>query len=530
MAIVDNDLVVLIACRHLQDARRAHLPNSPADLARLLDPGFRTTPTITLLSDLAVAALTRPDRREVITTPPRTGKSRLLAVWTVVWALARDPDAAVVLVSYSDELAQEHSREARRLVAEHADVLRFALSPDKTAVGRWQVAGRAGGLLASGINSGVTGFGADLLLIDDPVKDAVEADSVAHRRRVAGEYRSTLATRVHPGGSVLLIMTRWNEADLAGELLASEPDVWGYTNVPAVAEVGVPDALGRAPGAAMVSALGYTDEHFAAMRRTVGERVWHALYQGVPSAPEGGLIKRDWLDTWRLPAAPRGVVRTVVGVDPSDSGSGDSCGLVAASRSGDGVVAVVADVSAPLTSDAWARAAVGLAVDVGASEIAVESFTAGATYVWVVREALRRIKAPHPIRVTGWPPKGSGRGRGDAVARSASLLQGLEVGTVRIAGHLPGLEEALVSWMAGAHQPDCVAALVVAHDVLVASGGVSGLACPVGTLSRGRAGALQQGRGQVVGLAGFRERQAQRITDVDTEVPQGWGVPASWLS
>jgi hypothetical protein len=460
--------------RRLQLFRRglavcvAHRPPSPADLARRLDPKFNVTPTIRLLSDIAVRSVTAPDERDVVSTPPRTGKSQLLAIWTAVWALGENPDLQVVIVSYSDELAQEHSRKARQIIREHAEVLGYRLSADKSAVGSWRVEGRRGGMLATGINSGVTGFGADLMIIDDPVKDAAEADSKAHRRRVLNEYRSTLATRIHPGGSVLLVMTRWHEEDLAGALLGQEPDVWRRTNIPAVSELGVPDVLGRArSGVAMTSALGYTPEHYSAMRRTSGERTWNALYQGVPSAPEGGLIKASWLESWRLPVAPASPVLSVVGVDPADSGQGDSCGIVAASLSGDGVCAVVADVSAPMTSDEWARRAVRLAVEVGASEIAVESFAAGETYRRVVREALARESPGRPIRVSAWPPKGSGRGRGDAMARSAALIQGLEVGTVRLAGHFPALEEKAVTWQAGQHQPDQLAALVVAHDVLV---------------------------------------------------------------
>lgn len=87
----------------------------------------------------------------------------------------------------------------------------------------------------------------------------------------------------------------------------------------------------------------------------------------------------------------------------------------------------------------------------------------------VVKDALTRYRVNHPIRVTSWPPKGSGRGGGDALARSSALLQGLEVGTVRVAGHLPELEDAAVGWQVGQHQPDQLAALVVAHDVLVHS-------------------------------------------------------------
>jgi hypothetical protein len=490
-AVTADSIATLTAARAVRSGRQRRRPSSPAELARRLDPKFVVTPTIRLLSDIAVASVTEPDCRDIITTPPRTGKSRLLAVWTVVWALMRDPDAEVMVVSYSDELAEEHSREARRIINDHAEYLGFRLAQDKTAVGRWRIEGRSGGLRAAGINSGVTGMGCSLLVIDDPVKDAQEADSAAHRRRIITEYRSTLATRVHPGGSTLLVMTRWHPNDLAGELLDSEPDVWTHTNVPAVAESGVPDALSRVPGVAMTSALGFTADHFAAARRTSGERAWYALYEGVPAAPEGGLVKREWLDGWRLPSTPLRPVSTVVGVDPADSGSGDSCGIVAASLTGDGVVAVIADVSAPMTSDQWARAAVDLAVDVGASEIAVEGFAARETYRRVVNDALRRAKLDRPIKVSTWPPKASGRGQGDAVARSSALLQALAVGTCRIAGYLPDLEAAACGWQAGQHQPDALAAVVVAHDVLVhAAGAQWGFASPVEVERRAREGRM----------------------------------------
>ena len=119
----------------------------------------------------------------------------------------------------------------------------------------------------------------------------------------------------------------------------------GTPNIPAVAEAGVPDALGRAPGVAMTSALGFTAEHFAAARRTSGERAWYALYAGVPAAPEGGLVKREWLDHWRLPSAPLRHRQDRGGRRPRRLGSGDACGIVAASMTAEGVVAVIADVS-----------------------------------------------------------------------------------------------------------------------------------------------------------------------------------------
>jgi hypothetical protein len=424
------------------------------------------TPTIRLISDVLADAVEHPDRRYVISTPPRTGKSVLVSQVGPVFALSRDPDAQVIVKSYGDELAEEHSREARRFIAEHSDLLGIELAQDKSSVGRWRVSGHRGGMLAGGILSGTTGFGANLLIVDDPVKGAAEADSAAHRRRLLAEFKASLLSRLHPGGSAVVVASRWHEDDLIGALLAEPGSPWVHVNIPAISEAGVPDALGRQPSVAMTSALGRTHEQFQEIKCAVGGRAWAALYLGVPSEPEGGLIKSAWIDTWRLPAAPTGPVKTVIGVDPSDSGSGDSCGLVAASLTAAGVVALIADVSEPLTSEQWARRAVELAIGVGASEIAVESFSAGTTYVAVVGDALRRMRPETPIRVTAWPPRGSGRGRGDAEARSAGLRQALEVGTCRIAGHLPEFEQQAATWQSGQHQPDALAAATVAFDVL----------------------------------------------------------------
>jgi hypothetical protein len=423
-------------------------------------------------------------------------------------------DLKIVVVSHGDDLAQTHSRKVRAIIREHSEFLGFSIAADKTAVGRWNVEGHAGGVLAAGISSGITGHGADLMIIDDVLKDASEADSAAHRKRILNEYRSTLATRIHPGGSCLVLMTRWHEEDLAGALLAQEPDRWRHTNIPAVSESGIADALRRPPGVTMISALGYTPDHFAAMRRTSGERAWYAMYMGVPSTPEGGLVKAEWLERWRLTVAPASPVFTVVAVDPSDSGKGDSCGLVAVSSTAGGVVAMIADKSAPMTSDEWAREAVRLAVDVGASQITVEGFAARETYTRVVKEALQREAVRvltttgsnmHRISVTSWPPKGRPR-VGDAIARSSALLQALEVGTCRLAGHFPDFEAKAIAWQAGQHQPDSLAALVIGHDEAVHAAGLEwDMAAPLAE-GQGPADGAERG-GSVVDLGDWMSRK-----------------------
>lgn len=476
-------LEALVGAGALLAARRERKPPSPAALAKRLDPKFVITPTIALLDDVAVRSVCEPNGRDMVNTPPRTGKSQLLAVWTPVWALIPDPafpmkgpDLEIMIISNGDDLAKEHSGKARKIIQDNADYLGFRISADKKAVGRWLVEGRKGGMLAAGITSNIVGKGTRLLILDDVVGGASDADSAAKRKMVLTEYQGSLTTRVESGGSELLVMTRWHEEDLAGALLELDPGRWRRTNVTAVGETAVPDALGKAPGVAMVSALGFTATDFAEKRRTVGERQWYAQYMGKPSAPAGSLVKQAWFDVWRLPCAPANPVLTVVSVDPADSGKGDECGLVATSRTGEGVIALIADKSAQMTSDQWASAAVQLAIDVGASQIAVEGYTARETYTRMVKEAIARAIADgrlkHSVRVTAWPEKGKPR-PGDAIARSGPLLQALETGKARLAGFFPKFEETAITWQAGQHQPDRLAAWVVGHDVLVSSVGKS---------------------------------------------------------
>ncbi len=465
-----DSIAALAAARAIRSGRERRQPETPAQLASRLIPGYVVTPTIKLLSDELVRAVEEPDSRLILTTAPRTGKSVLVSQVFPVWLLSRNPDAEIIVKSYGDALAEEHSAAARRLIAENPGVVGIELSADKQAVGRWRVAGHRGGMLAGGILSSTTGFGANVLVVDDPVKGAQEADSDAYRRRLIAEFKASLMTRLMPGASAILVLTRWHPEDLAGALLAEPGSRWRCVNIPAISTAGVPDALMRQrSGVAMTSAVGRTAAQFREIESEVGSRAWAAMYLGTPSTPEGGLIKRHWLDDSRLPAAPPGAVKVVVGVDPADSGEGDETGIIAASLGADGTIALIADVSGHYTSDRWSRRAVELAHDVGASEIAIEAFSARTTYTRLVTEALPKYRLNRTIRVTGWPPKGTDRGKGDAVARSTGLLAALETGRCRIAGYLPDFEAQAVTWEAGQHQPDRVAAAVVAYDVLAHS-------------------------------------------------------------
>lgn len=182
-----------------------------------------------------------------------------------------------------------------------------------------------------GVGGSLTGQPADLLVIDDPLKGMTEADSKAEREKVITWWESIAQTRLAPGAPVIIIQTRWHENDLVGHILAQEATAgekeWRVVNLPAVAEGGVPDALEREPGEAMVSARGRTPQDFERIRRNVGERVWSALYQGTPTPLEGGLFSRAEMDATRGEAGMP-MVGKIVTVDPSESGHGDEAGVL----------------------------------------------------------------------------------------------------------------------------------------------------------------------------------------------------------
>jgi hypothetical protein len=501
-------------------------------LAKRVVPDYKITPSIALLSDVIADAIDNPDRRYLISTAPRSGKSLLTSVVAPLYALMQNPDASTICKSYGDALALENSGQARRLVAEHAELLGFSIDQSKTATDRWLVAGHRGGVLAGGILSPTTGFGVSehgLLIVDDPIKGHAEADSPAYRRRLIESFRSDLLSRLHPGAGCVVVSSRWHPEDLAGSLLA-EADAggtpWRHINIPAISTAGVRDELAREPGVAVTSPLGRTAAGFDEIRRAVGSRAWAALYLGAPAAPEGNLIRADWLDTHRLAAAPTRPTRTVVGVDPADTGEGDETGIVGASMAPDGTVALIADFSAHMTSDAWTSRAVELAVQLGASAIHVEAYATGTTYTRLLTEAVQRRQPPHPITVKPW------RGKGDALARSAGLLAGLETGRCAVAGHLPELEAVMVGWQPGQHQPDRVAAATICYEVLASAAGQRwtiaapagvGAAAPTGTTGGAgaghpaRLGSTRPAIDAMMAESAARKRAVAAGTDPDAE-------------
>jgi hypothetical protein len=232
--------------------------------------------------------------RLMIFMPPRHGKSELASKRFPAWCLGRNPKRQIIAASYNSDLASDFGRNVRNIVAapEFGQVFTgVSLAPDSQAANRMNT-NRGGTYVAAGVGTAVTGRGADIALIDDPFKDREEADSERRRETVWDWYRSTLYTRLMPGGAVVLIQTRWHEDDLAGRLLEHEGRVedggqWTVLDLPAI------DASGAAlwPEWYDVPAL-------MRIKDTIGQREWSALYQQQPQPDEGTYFQRDWFTEW----------------------------------------------------------------------------------------------------------------------------------------------------------------------------------------------------------------------------------------
>jgi len=204
------------------------------------------------------------------------------------------PDKRVMLASYEAEFAASWGRRARDLVDEYGDLYGIQVRPDARASNQWELQGFDGGMTTAGVGGPFTGKGADLMIIDDPVKNSEEARSPTMRAKAWDWWQSTANTRLHPGAVVIVLMTRWHREDLGGLLLEqNDEDGEPFTEVrlPALAEKD--DRVGRAEGEALWPERMPLD-FLERRRKGVGSYWWAAMFQGRPAPEGGGMFKREW--------------------------------------------------------------------------------------------------------------------------------------------------------------------------------------------------------------------------------------------
>ncbi|MBP7377490.1 MAG: terminase family protein [Pyrinomonadaceae bacterium] len=190
-------------------------------------------------------------KRLMIFMPPRHGKSEMVTIRYTAWRLLRDQRLNVILGSYNQRLADKFSRKIKRIVAQSASFSLFSATDEAggkskrqakactlNTASEWET--RGGGVVRSvGVGGGIAGFGAGLVVIDDPVRNRADAESEVFRSRVWDWFNDDIYTRLEPDAAIILIQTRWHEDDLAGRLLKEMEDGGEKREVvslPAIAE------------------------------------------------------------------------------------------------------------------------------------------------------------------------------------------------------------------------------------------------------------------------------------------------------
>ena len=247
-----------------------------------------------LLEDVESGEITRL----IITMPPRHGKSMTVTESFPSWFIGRNPERRVIEVSYGSELAQKFGLNNRRKIEEFGEeIFGIRVSSENASKTNWGLDVYSGGMVSAGIGGSITGQGADLLIIDDPIKNRGEAESQTYRDRIWSEWQDTLSSRLHPGGRVVLIMTRWHEDDLVGRLLAQD-DEWRLINLPAIAEEH--DILGREEGQALWPEHGFHEKWAVREKALKGTRSWESLYQGHPRPSDGNLFRMSMFKRFKV--------------------------------------------------------------------------------------------------------------------------------------------------------------------------------------------------------------------------------------
>jgi predicted phage terminase large subunit-like protein len=296
----------------------------------------------------------------VVSMPPQHGKSELCSRYLPAWYLGTYPDRRVILTSYEADFASTWGRKTRDLVDEWGHLFGVRVSKRSSAIHRWDLEGRDGGMSTAGVGGPITGRGAHLLIIDDPIKNDEEARSPTHRQKQWEWWQSVASTRLRPGGLTVLIQTRWHRDDLTGRLLReaqTNGQVWWSVKLPALAEAN--DPLGRAEGEALWPEV-YSAEALERRREANSTYYWRSLYQQDPLAeggtewPEAFFGPNIWFEEW-----PQSWRCRVIALDPSkgrDGKTGDYSAFALLVVGNDGTLYVDADMGVRHTTAITATA------------------------------------------------------------------------------------------------------------------------------------------------------------------------------
>lgn len=246
------------------------------------NPKFKTPRHIRALADALEAVERGEIKRLQVFMPPQNGKSTLSSEYFASWFLGKHPDRRLAYGSYNGDFATERGRKVRNLLdgAVHLDVFPAGgLSGDSTAASAFAMEG-GGGFKAVGRGQGLTGFAVNGIIIDDPLKDMIEADSSTIRAELRDWYNTVIKTRLKPDDFLIIINTRWHVDDLSGYTLKYHAyENWKVLNFPAISPEG--EALWPEQ---------FPLDFLLGIKSGMPPRQWSALYQQNPVSEDGGLL------------------------------------------------------------------------------------------------------------------------------------------------------------------------------------------------------------------------------------------------
>lgn len=308
----------ILAQHELEARKRERLKkkasNSLIHFAQYIDSMYIADPVHHLIASALDKVVSGGIQRLLITAPPQIGKSRLVSEMFPAYWFGKRPNDSIILSSYADTLARDKGLKARDIITsvEYQEIFQnIVIREDKQARHDWEIASPyRGEFYSAGVGSGITGRGAALGIIDDPVKDWQDGQSKVIKEAIWDWYEAVFWTRIREGGAIILIMTRWAKDDLFGRIILNSKEKWTILRLTALGQtqeerdrddkelglpVGNPDPLKRKVGQS-VSPKRFSDEAMKLKTDAISEIKSAAIYRGVPKSPEGEKVKRQWFD------------------------------------------------------------------------------------------------------------------------------------------------------------------------------------------------------------------------------------------
>ena len=237
-------------------------------------------------------------KRLIINMPPRHTKSEFASYLLPAWMIGKNPKLKIIQATHTADLAIDFGRKTKNLVDQenYRELFPTRLQEDSQAAGKWKTE-QGGEYFAAGVGGAITGRGANLLIIDDPHKEQdIRGDGKSFEKAMSW-YTAGPRQRLQPGGSIVIVMTRWSTKDVTGQLLKAQSeegsDQWEVVELPALLPDGKP-----------VWPEYWTSEELLKTKASIPVTNWNAQYMQQPTGDEGALIKREWWRDWTAKHPP----------------------------------------------------------------------------------------------------------------------------------------------------------------------------------------------------------------------------------